>query len=49
MNVELSRNTVLYHKDMDNGLENQDCDRGPRNLVVLWATFRDSIIVFALN
>jgi hypothetical protein len=41
MNLEVSGNTVFYHKDKDNGLEHQDWDRGPRNLVVPWATFKD--------
>ena len=31
------------------GLEHQDWDRGSRNLVVPWATFRDSVSVFALQ
>jgi hypothetical protein len=48
MKLERSGKTALYHKDKDNGLEHQDWDRGPRNLVVPWATFRDSVIVFVL-
>ena len=47
--LERSGKTALYHKNKDNGLEHQDCDRGPRNLVVPWATFRDSIILLALQ